>query len=209
MPQKPPKKPRLWQIREKQNNLEQLIKVVKLFIGRLPDRQSILGVYALIVTLVYSWTLFTSFYKLPSWMFYLTISQILSVYAYSFSMDLAESILALTGVLFLEFTLFLTLKNREEFQARSILVILVVLISSMLRLALFQTYEDIGAYLSNELIWWAITLPLGMLLAVFAPKSKRIRNILEGIAERAIIFLYIYLPLSFISLIVVIVRNIY
>jgi hypothetical protein len=30
----------------------------------------------------------------------------------------------------------------------------------MLRLALFQTYEDIEAFLSGELIWWAITLPL-------------------------------------------------
>ena len=77
------------------------MKLVKLFFGRLPDSKSILGVYAIIVTLVYSWTLFTSFYKLPSWMFYLTISQILSVYAYSFSIDLLESIIALTGVFFL------------------------------------------------------------------------------------------------------------
>jgi hypothetical protein len=187
--------------------LEQLIKLVKLFIRQLPDRQSILSVYAVIVTLVYSWTLFTSFYKLPSWMFYLTISQILSVYAYSLSMDLVESILALAGVLFLESTLFLALRKRDEFQSRSILVVLVVLISFMLRLALFQTFEDIEGFLSGELIWWAITLPLGMLLAVFAPKSRKVRNILEGIAEHTTVFLYIYLPLSFISLIVVIARN--
>ena len=208
MQQKPQKKPRLWQIREKQNNNCTLqykirrkhgwrkesvhiylvlnrrliesrsMKLVKLFLERLPDSKSILGVYAVIVTLVYSWTLFTSFYKLPSWIFYLTISQILSVYAYSFSLDLVESILALAGVLFLEFTLFLALRNREEFQARSILAVLVVLISSMLRLALFKTYEDIDSYLSGELIWWAITLSLGILLAVFAPRNKKIRNVL-------------------------------
>jgi hypothetical protein len=184
------------------------MKLVKLFLGRLPDSKSIPGVYAVIVTLVYSWTLFTSFYKLPSWIFYLTINQILSVYAYSFSINLVESILALAGVLLLEFTLFLALRNKEEFQARSILAVLVVLISSMLRLALFQTYEDIDAFLSGELIWWAITLLLGLPLAVFAPKSRRVRNILESIAERATVFLYVYLPLSFISLIVVIIRNI-
>ena len=183
------------------------MKLAKLFLERLPDSKSILGVYAVIVTLVYSWTLFTSFYKLPSWIFYLTISQILSVYAYSFSLNLVESILALAGVLLLEFTLFLALRNRDEFQARSILAVLVVLISSMLRLALFKTYEDIDSYLSGELIWWAITLPLGILLAAFAPRNKKIRNILESIAERAIIFLYIYLPISLISLIVVIARN--
>jgi hypothetical protein len=185
------------------------MKLAKLFIGRLPDRQSILGVYAVIVFLVYSWTLFTSFYKLPSWMFYLTIGQILSVYAYAFSVNLLESILALSVVLFLDFTLFLALKNREEFQSRSILLILVVLISSMLRLVLFQSYDDIQPFLSGELIWWAITLPLALATAVAVPKSKWIRKAIEGIAERAVIFLYIYLPLSLISLVVVFIRNIY
>jgi hypothetical protein len=186
------------------------MKFVKLFTGRFPDISSLLRVYAVIVFLVYSWTLFTSFYKLPSWMFYLTLGQILSVYAYAFSVDLLESILALTGVLFLELTLFLALRNhKEEFQSRSILVAMSVLISSMVRLILFQTYQDIAAYLSGELIWWMATLLLGIPVAVFVPKSKWIRNILEGVAERTSVFLYIYLPLSFISLIIVMVRNIY
>lgn len=185
------------------------MKLIQLFLGRLPDRKSILGVYAVIVTLVYSWTLFTSFYKLPLWMFYLTMGQILSVYAYAFSVDLLESILALAGVLFLEITIFLALRNREEFQSRSMLVVLVVLISSMLRLISFQGYEDIQAFLNGELTWWAITLPLGLVVAVAASKNKWIRKILDGIAERVTVFLYIYIPLSLISLIVVIVRNIY
>jgi membrane-associated HD superfamily phosphohydrolase len=184
------------------------MKLLQLFLGRLPERKNILGVYAVIVTLVYSWTLFTSFYKLPSWIFYLTIWQILSVYAYAFSVNLAESLLALTGVLILEFTLFLALKKREEFQSRSILLILVVLISAMARLALFQTYGDVKVFLSSESVWWALTLLLGLPLAVFAPKSNWIRNILEGIADRASVLLYIYLPISFVSLIVVMIRNI-
>ena len=185
------------------------MKLVKLFLGRLPDSKSILGVYAIIVTLVYSWTLFTSFYKLPSWMFYLTISQILSVYAYSFSIDLVESVIALIGVLFLEFTIFLALRNREEFQARSIILAVVVLGTSMLRLALFQSYEDINAFLGGEVLWWAIAIPLGLILAVFIPKIRVVRNILEGFAERATVFVYIYIPLSLVSLIAVLVRNVY
>lgn len=163
----------------------------------------------MIVTLVYSWTLITSFYKLPSWMFYLTISQILSVYAYSFSIDLVESILVLAAVLFLETTLFLFLKNKGEFQARSILVVLIVLISFMLRLAWFQTYEDSEAFLSSEFLWWAITLSLGLLTSIFAAKNTWVRKFLGGMAELVTVFLYIYLPLSFISLIVLIIRNIY
>jgi len=185
------------------------MKLGKWFDGRLPNRQSILGVYAVIVFLVYSWTLFTSFYKLPSWMFYLTIGQILSVYAYAFSVDLLESILALAGVLLLDLTFFLALRNMEEFQSRSILVFLGVLISSVSRFIHFPGYEDIEKFLSGELIWWAIVLPLGLVVAVVASKNKWVRKILDAVAERAVVFLYIYLPLSLVSLAVVIIRNIY
>jgi hypothetical protein len=185
------------------------MKLGKWLDGRLPNRQKILGVYAVIVFLVYSWTLFTSFYKLPSWMFYLTIGQILSVYAYAFSVDLLESILALAGVLFLDLTLFMALRNMEEFQSRSILVIFGVLISSVLRFIFFPDYEDIEKFLSGELVWWAIALPLGLIVAVAASKSNWVKKILEGVAERATVFLYIYLPLSLVSLVIVIIRNIY
>ncbi len=184
------------------------MKLGKLFSGRLPDRRSIFGVYAVIVFLVYSWTLFTSFYKLPAWMFYLTVGQIMSVYAYAFSVDLLESILVLAVVLFLDLTLFLALKNREEFQSRSILLVLVVLGSSMLRLALFQGYEDPGLILSGEVTWWMVTIPLALVTALLLPKSDRVRKVVEGLAERAVVFLYIYLPLSVISLVTVIIRNI-
>ncbi len=185
------------------------MKLGRLFAGRLPNRQNILSVYAVIVFLVYSWTLFASFYKLPSWMFYLTAGQILSIYAYAFSVDLLESILALAGVLLLDFTIFLALRNMEEFQSRSILVVLGVMISSMARFVLFPDYEEIGAFLSGELIWWGIALPLGLVVAVAGSKTKQVRKILEGLAGRAIVFLYIYIPLSLISLMVVLIRNLY
>ena len=185
------------------------MKLPKLFSERMPDRKNILAVYAVIVTLVYSWTLFTSFYKLPSWLFYLSLGQILSVYAYSFSVNLVESIIALTGILLLEFTIFLVLKNKEEFQSRSIILTTVLLGTSMLRLALFQSYEDINAFLSGEVLWWVIAVPSGLILAVFAPKIKLVRTILESFAERATVFVYIYIPLSLISIIVIIVRGIY
>ncbi len=185
------------------------MKLIQLFLGRLPDRKSILGVYAVIVALIYSWTLFTSFYKLPSWMFYLTVGQILSVYAYAFLVDFLESFLVLAGVLIIDFTFFLGFRSKEEFQSRSILVVLVALISSMMRLMLFQGYDDIQAFLSGELIWWMVTVLVGLVLAVLASKNKWVRSVLDGMADRVVIFLYIYLPLSLISLIIVIVRNIY
>jgi len=72
---------------------------MKNFRTRLPDRRSIIGVYAAAVFLVYGWTLLASFWKVPSWMFFLKVGEILSVYAYSFVIDLAESILLLFTML--------------------------------------------------------------------------------------------------------------
>lgn len=183
-------------------------RLTSLFRERLPQGRSVWGVYAVIVFLVYSWTLFTSFYKLPSWMFYLTIDQILSIYAYSFSVDLVESILLLIGIIFLEFTLFLGLKNKDEFQSRSVLMVLVLLASLMARLMIFQGYEDSVAFVSGELLWWGITIPLVFLAAIIGSKIMWLRNVIDGISDRVVVFLYIYLPLSFLGLVVVIIRNI-
>jgi hypothetical protein len=185
------------------------MKLGELFTGRLPNRQNILGVYAVIVFMVYSWTLITSFYKLPSWMYYLTVGQILSVYAYAFSVDFLESILVLAGVLILDLTLFLALRNMAEFQSRSILVVLGVLVSFMTRLIAFPDYEEIEMFLSGEPSWLAVALPLVFVVAIAVSKIKWGRKILEGITERASVFLYIYLPLSFVSLLVVFIRNLY
>jgi hypothetical protein len=185
------------------------MKLGKWFDRRLPDRQKILGVYAVIVFLVYSWTLVISFYKFPSWTFYLTVGQILSVYAYAFSVNLLESILVLAGILFLDLTLFLALRNMEEFQSRSIFLFLVVASSSMFRLASFQDYGAIEAFLSGEATWWLVVFSLGMAISVAASKIKWVRNFLEAIAERTVVFLYIYIPLSLVSLVIVVVRNIY
>ena len=182
-------------------------RLTKWFTGRIPGTQNILAVYAVIVTMIYSWTLITSFYKLPSWLFYLTVGQILSMYAYFFLANLLESLIVLAGVLLLDFTIFAPLKNRQEFQARSIVVVLIVLSSSMARLLLFKSFEASETFITGELTWWLVTVVIGLFLAVILPWNKTIRSFLEGLAERFSIFVYLYIPLSLISIVVVIVRN--
>jgi hypothetical protein len=184
------------------------MKLLQLLLGRLPSKKSILGIYAVIVTVIYSWTLFTSFYKLPSWLFYLTVGKILSVYAYAFSLNLLESVLALAGILLLDLTLFFVWKNVGEFQSRSILLFLCIAASSVFRLASFGDYGAINFFLTAEGAWWLTTFLLGLIVSALAPKIHWVRLVLDGLAERLIIFLYIYIPLSFISLIIVFFRNI-
>lgn len=183
-------------------------KIRNFIYKRFPDQQNLLGVYAIIVFLVYSWMLFTSFYKLPSWVMHFTIAEILSIYAYAFSLNFFESIFVLIILLFLDYTFFLPLTNKNEFQARSILFASILLASSMRRLMLFQEYSDVAAFVSGEFTWWAITIAICLPVSVFAPKIAKVRDVIRDLADRTSIFLYIYLPLSFISIIVVVIRNI-
>jgi hypothetical protein len=177
-------------------------------VERFPEWQALQGVSAVIVTLVYSWTLITSFYKVPSWLFYLTIGQILSIYAYSFVFDLLESLLVLVFLLLLQYTIFAPFKSRAEFQTRSIVIACTVLFSSMARLLLYKSFEASEAFVKGELSWWALTCLLAMLLAIFIPKSGKLRSMFENIAERMTILLYVYVPLSILSIVVIIARNI-
>lgn len=185
------------------------IKLARLFTERLPKRQQILGLYAVIVFLIYSWTLLVSFYKFPSWILYLTINQILTIYAYSFSTNFIESLFILACVLILDMTVFVLLKNRNEFQSRSTVLAIFVLASVMWRLLLFQNYEDTSVLVSGEFLWWTVTFLLAVPSAILISKIGRARSLIETFAERAIVFLYVYLPFSLISLAVVGIRNLY
>lgn len=180
----------------------------KVLTERFPDAQSILGVFAVIVSLIYSWTLITSFYKVPSWLLFLTLGQILSIYAYSFSLDLIESALILMGILLLEFTIFFPLKNKEEFQSRSIVMVFLLLVSSGARLLIYKSLESSEAFINSERLWWVLTLALGAPFAIMMSKNKALRTVLESIAERTMILLYVYMPISFLALLVVLARNI-
>lgn len=176
---------------------------------RLPPLSNILSVYAVIVFFVYSWTLLVSFYRFPSWILYLTIGQILTIYAYNFSTNFLESVFVLAAILLLDWTVFFPLKEKNEFRARSIAVTVFLLASAMGRLLLFQDYENASAFVEGELWWWGITILAALPGAALLSKIHLIRSALENFAERVIIFLYIYLPISFIALLAVGIRNLF
>lgn len=119
----------------------------KLLLDRIPGVKQILGVYAVIVFGVYSWTLFVSFYNLPSWMFYLSAGQIASVYAYALLASLADSLLLLAGVVLADYLLFFMLRDMTEFQSRAIVIAVAVLLCSVIRLYLFSGYEDSAEFI--------------------------------------------------------------
>ena len=80
-------------------------------VAHFPDQNSIITVYAVCVVFVYSWTLVVSFWKIPSWLYYLGLGDILSIYAYSMSVNFIESAILLGTVLGL--SMFLPFSRRD------------------------------------------------------------------------------------------------
>ena len=176
--------------------------------ARLPDRRSIIGVYATASFLVYGWTMLASFWKVPSWLFYLKIGEILSIYAYSFVIDFAESVL----LLFTAVLIGLVLPNRwwnSQFASKSAVWIIVVMGSIMLRLYTNRAPDNWEGFVYNQWSWWGSTLLLGIVLSFIFSHVTWLHAGLDAIADRLVVFLYIYLPLTVISILVVCVRIVF
>jgi hypothetical protein len=174
-------------------------------LARLPDRRSIIGVYATAVFLVYGWTLLASFWKVPSWLYFLKIGEILSVYAYSLVINFAESMLLILLTLIVGFFL----PNRwwnAQFTSKSVLWISVLMGSIMLRLYTNRAPNYWEDFVYNQWAWWGWTIFLAVILNALASHVDLMRRGVENLADRLVVFLYIYLPLTVVSIVVVIVR---
>jgi hypothetical protein len=177
-------------------------------LARLPERRSILGVYATAVFLVYGWTLLASFWKVPSWMFFLRISDILSVYAYSFVIDFAESLFLLCLVLLVGVLLPKHWWN-AQFTAKGALWIIVLMGSMMLRLYTNRSPDSWEGFVSGQGVWWCYTLLLALMLNLLISRISLLRRGLESLADRLVVFLYIYLPLTALAIVVVFARIVF
>ena len=174
---------------------------------RLPDRQRILGVYATTVFVIYGWTLWRSFWKVPSWVFFLSIGEILSVYAYAFVVAFLESVLMLSILLLIGFVLPPGWWN-DRFASMGMIWLVVVEGSVMLRLYTNRAPEFWDSFLSTQATWWTYTLLLALALTLLAVFVEPFRRGLERVADRFVVFLYLYMPLTVLSFLVVVLRNI-
>ena len=176
-------------------------------LARLPARQSVLYVYATAVFMVYGWTVMASFWKVPSWLFFLKISEVLAVYAYSFVVNFIESILLLSLALFVS----AILPDRwwkDRFTVSSMVWIMVIMGSMMLRLYQNRTPSGWENFLYGQWTWWGNTFLLALAFHLVVSRVNWLQKGLIALSDRLAVFLYIYLPLTAISFIVVFVRNV-
>jgi hypothetical protein len=157
------------------------------------------------MSLVYTWTVFASFWKLPSWLFFLKSTEIISIYAYAFLVNFVESILLLCVALLPG----IVLPRRwwvDVLISRGFVLILVILGSAVLHMMLFRTPDTRATFVNSQPVWWIVTILIAIILTWVAGRVALVREALENMADRLIIFLYIYLPLTAFALLIVLVR---
>ena len=171
--------------------------------NKLPRLAQVYPVYAIIVILTYGWTIYWALWKLPSWLDFLPLGEIGAIFCYLMTTNLIESLLMLIGVLII--SLILPQKwFRDLFISRGSVLAASVLIPIMV----FEYHFDKPAdYYSKLPLLLLIMFLIACVFVFLAGWIGIIRKVVEVFAENAVIFLFISLPVSVLSLIVVIVRN--
>jgi len=174
---------------------------------RLPARGEVLGVFAAAAFVAYTWTLYISFWRLPSWFFFLSLGEIVALYAYAFVMNFAESLLLLSIAL----VPCLVLPQswwRNSFVARGVVLVVVVFASAQMHLSKYPTLDLREGFVGSQFSWWLHTLWITAFLALLAGRIGWFKIGLEKFADQLSIFLYLYIPMTAIGLVVMIARNI-
>jgi len=171
--------------------------------NRLPALSQVYPVYAIIVILVYGWTIYWALWKLPSWLNFLPLGEIGAIFCYLMATNLMESLLALLGVVIV--SMILPQKwFREVFVSRGSILVATMLVSIMVFEYHFDKPADYFNLFPLYLPWMLI---LAFFLAFLAGWIHIVRKAVEAFADNAVIFLFLSLPVSLLSVMVVIFRN--
>lgn len=158
----------------------------------------------MIVLIVYGWTIIWFFWRLPGWLFFLNAPEILMAAAYALATNFAESLAVLLAPLLLSMIL---PKRwfRDVFVARGAALVIALLVYMIFLTYKFQLKSD---YPSLPLPVWQLVLPAAAIpLIVYLPgRLGLLRTILEWLADRATIFLFVTIPLSVLSMLAILVR---
>ena len=174
-------------------------------ISRFPGKQEIVYAFATAAFLVYGWTIYSSFNKIPSWIFYLRTSEIVSVYAYSFLVNFFECVFLVLILLAINF-FFSGNLWKDKFLPVSVVMLVILVGSSLLHLHRFEDPTLRESFLASQPLWWGSTFFISFLASFIVVRFSWFRNLLENLADRFAVFLYIYIPLTILSLFIVLAR---
>ncbi len=165
---------------------------------KIPRWEKTIPVYAIIVVMIYTWSLLHFFWRLPSWLNFSTLGDVAILFFYMVVVNFIESVSILLAMILLCAALpskwFL-----ESFTTKASLLALLGLGSLM---AFNQNLRD-------DLIFFTGMIVIVLALTFLLDRVEFVRKILEELANRMTVFLYIWMPISAIALLIVLVRNIF
>jgi hypothetical protein len=174
------------------------------FKKRFPSLNQLAPVYAVIVSVVYTWSLLKFFWKLPSFLYSFTAGEIIVTFAYLNVVNFFESLVILLVPVVLSFVL----PDKwfyDRFTSKSVLLVS-LLLGYLVYLARHISAEQPFPY---SLMKWAPLFILLILVLVFLlDHISLVAKIVESLSNRFVVFLYITIPVSLICLLIVLFRNI-
>ncbi len=166
---------------------------------KLPGWNQILPVYAVIVLILYTWTILWFFWKIPSWLLFMNVGELLSAFSFAMLTDLLESLAVLILVL-LPALILPTKWFSEAFTVRGS----VLAAGSLGWLGIVAQQFQIKADYPSALIQWSpLALAAIFVLSVLAGMHSGLRKLIASLADRLTVFLFVSLPLSLLALIYV------
>ena len=167
-------------------------------LNKIPRWEKIIPVYSIVVVMIYTWSLLHFFWRLPSWLNFSTLGQVAIFFSYMVTVNFFESVLVLLALIL--FGLILPANwFMDAFVTKGSLLALLGLGGMMV----------FNQYLRNDLIFFAILIVCVVPVAFALDRVAFIRKILEEIAGRMTVFLYLWMPISAIAVLTMLVRNIF
>lgn len=174
-------------------------------LSKFPNRKQLAPVSAIAVVMIYTWSLLHFFWRIPSWLYFSTVGEIAVILAYLFTVNFMESALVLLAPVLMSVVL-----PRKWFLDRFVTKGMLLVGLDLGYLYYFDWKLQTDASFPYGLAKWTPLIALLILALVFLlDRVKFLGKILEELGDRLTIFLYIFIPLTVLSLLTVLIRNLF
>jgi hypothetical protein len=174
-------------------------------VKRIPKWEQVAPVYAVIVMTIYSWSLLHFFWKLSSWIYFSSVGEIAVIFAYMTVVNFIESLLTLLVPVVMS----LVLPPKwfcDRFVTKGTLLVLL----GLGYLMYFSQTLRLDSPFPYAMVQWMPVIAVAIFILIsLADKIGFLNKVLEELANRFVVFLYILIPVSIVSLLTVLVRNIF
>lgn len=177
-------------------------------LNRIPKIHQIAPVYAVGVALLYSWTIYNTMRAFSTnWGMFLGMDDVLGLIAYMLVGDFLESLLWIGILLGLCFLLPGSLL-KDKFILRGSILTVTFLGSIMVFYLQLSDNLFVDFVLKNINKWITLFTVSTIVFLTAVELIKPFGEVIKSLADRFIVFLYLYLPLTFLAILVIIFRNI-